>query len=57
MSDFADVLIPNPPYVLLVESYPKQISIDPDYNLSAYWLLIKLQTLIQIKFLTTSHIC
>ena len=36
---FSDMLIPNPPYFLSVESYHVQISIGSYYNLSAYWLL------------------
>ena len=42
-SDFADILIPNPPYVLLGESYHGQIIIIPDYNISTYLFLRKLK--------------
>ena len=55
MPAFSGVLIPNPPYVLLGESYHGHISIGLDYNLFTYWFLIYFQTLMQPKFPTMGH--
>ena len=52
-SSLADILIPNPPYVLSVESYSGQLLIGPGYNLLINFLLSKLHILLLLRCLTT----
>ena len=55
-STFAYILIFNPSYVLSRESYHGQIPIGTYYYLSAYFLLSKLQMLLQLKCLTMGYL-
>ena len=52
MSAFSDVLIPNPHYVLLGESYHGQILVGLEYTFLTRFLLSELQTLMLLKFPT-----
>ena len=53
--NFSDVLTPNPPYILLVETYYGQIIIFLEYNILAYFMGVKLKTMTPLLYLTTGY--